>query len=193
MPKNEIFDSEEAQDFIENGGVSHNTKLARDRAISHFTEFIKSNIAREEENEFWQDISKIEPLLIQYFASYRVKNNELPKRNTIEGAKSFVKTMILNRSQSKINISNESQFPKFNRAWKGILLKLKKNGKLDTTHHDTLTDDELEKMYNLLEVLFNLMKLNKNDKDFNYYHSKIPKEYQDFTTTSKSNQEKIYY
>ena len=73
-----------------------------------------------------------------------------------------------------MDISIESQFPHFNKVWKGILFKLKQNGKLGTNHYDTLTDEELEKLYNFMEVLFNLMKLDKKDKDYEYYFAKLP-------------------
>ena len=39
--------------------------------------------------------------------------------------------------------------------------------------------EELEKLYNFMEVLFNLMKLDKKDKDYEYYFAKLPKEYQE--------------
>ena len=43
MPGNTLFDPKEVEDFIENGGVSHNTKLARDRALGHFLNYVKTD------------------------------------------------------------------------------------------------------------------------------------------------------
>ena len=45
MPGNTLFDPKEVEDFIENGGVSHNTKLARDRAVGHFLNFVKTDFS----------------------------------------------------------------------------------------------------------------------------------------------------
>ena len=47
MPGNTLFDPKEVEDFIENGGVSHNTKLARDRALGHFLNYVKTDFSIE--------------------------------------------------------------------------------------------------------------------------------------------------
>ena len=53
MPGNTLFDTKEVEDFID-----------------------------VDDGTFWNDVTKIESVLIKYFTTYRLKNNVLPKRNT---------------------------------------------------------------------------------------------------------------
>ena len=183
MPQNCEFDEEEAEEFIENGGVSRNTRIARERTEGYFLNFVKSTFADDiesiENGDFWLETNKVEKALIKYFGTYRKKNGKLPKGNTVEQSRSFIKTMIKGKTKLKVDISNEIQFPDWTRFWKGLLGKLKHNGNLDTEHYDTLTEEELKKMNDFLKVLFNLMKLNRNDEKFHEYLEQIPEEYKD--------------
>ena len=181
MPQNTNFDENEASEFINNAGIATSTKLCKERAEGHFLEYIKSNFPDEENEKFWEDktkLPKLEKALVQYFGTYRLKSGDLPKKNTLEAAKSHVKMMIKHDSKSAVDISNECQFPDFAKFWKGLLGKLKNCGKLDTVHHDSMTDDEYEKMNELFKTLFKLMQLNKDDEEFQFYLSKLPKKWQ---------------
>ena len=180
MPENCQFDENEASEFINNGGVSKNTKLCKERAVNHFMNYVKSNFPVDEENgRFWEDKIKLEKALVQYFSTYRKKNGDIPKKNTLSSALSHIKMMIKNESKSIVDIQNECQFPDFAKFWQGLMGKLKSCGKLDTEHHDSMTEDEYEKMNELLKTLFKLMQLNKHDDEFKIYLAKIPKEWQD--------------
>ena len=70
-----LFDPKEVEDFIEN-----------------FLNYVKTDFSIDvDDGTFWNDVTKIESVLIKYFTTYRLKNNVLPKRNTLEGAKSHIK------------------------------------------------------------------------------------------------------
>ena len=49
MPGNTLFDPKEVEDFIENGGVSHNTKLARRvrKIVQLYGSFVQSYKIRQ--------------------------------------------------------------------------------------------------------------------------------------------------
>mgnify|MGYP001237473508 CR=1 FL=1 len=48
MPENCQFDENETSEFINNGGVSKNTKLCKERAVNHFMNYVKSNLSSKE-------------------------------------------------------------------------------------------------------------------------------------------------
>ena len=52
MPENCEFDENEASEFINNGGVSKNTKLCKERAVNHFMNYVKSNFPDTENGRF---------------------------------------------------------------------------------------------------------------------------------------------
>ena len=180
MPNNCNFDKEEADEFINNGGISKNTKYAKEKAETHFMSYVESNFpGNDETKSIFEDKDRLENALIQYFSTYRKKNGDLPKKNTIEASKSHIKTMIKKETKSLVDIGDESQFPNFSRFWKGLLGKFKSNGKLDTEHHECMTEEELEKFFDLLKTLYKLMQLNENDEDFHVYLEKIPEEWKE--------------
>ena len=43
MPDNIDFDETEAADLINNAGISKNTKYCKEKAESHFLDYVKSN------------------------------------------------------------------------------------------------------------------------------------------------------
>ena len=180
MPENCDFDENEAAEFIDNAGISKNTKYCKEKAQSHFMDYVKSNFPVDDVNgKFWEDKIKLEKALIQYFSTYRKKNGDLPKKNTLDATRSHIKMMILNDTKSVVDILNGSQFPDFTKFWKGLLGKLKSSGKLDTDHYDSMTEDEYEKMNELFKTLFKLMQLNESSDEFKLYLAKIPTEWQD--------------
>ena len=62
MPGNTLFDPKEVEDFIEN-----------------FLNYVKTDFSIDvDDGTFWNDVTKIESVLIKYFTTYRLKNNVLP-------------------------------------------------------------------------------------------------------------------
>ena len=183
MPKNEEFDSKEVQKFLEHGYISENTKAARERYLRYFMEYLKSNFKEDlesiENDTFWVEIEKLENALIKYFSTYRKRNGDLPMLNHLDAARSHIKTMIKSKTKSAVDISDENQFPSWNRVWHGLCGKLKHHGKGDTKHHDSLTPDELQKMYDLLKILYKLMQIDESDKEFNHYIAQLPVEWRE--------------
>ena len=96
MPDNIDFDETEAADLINNAGISKNTKYCKEKAESHFLDYVKSNFPVDDEKTRWEDKDKLEKSLVKYFSTYRKKNGDLPMRNTLEAARSHIKTMIKN-------------------------------------------------------------------------------------------------
>lgn len=178
MPTNADYDEDEVSEFIETGGVSKSTLKQKSRCESHFNEFLSQNglsLAEALEKK-----EALEDLLIKYISTFRVKREmELPSRNTIEQCKSFLKTLILAKSSGSLDISKASLFPKFDRFWKSFLVKLKGHGKGDTNHHEEIPTASLAAIYELLQVLSDLMVMDENDSGFRSRIVKIPKEHRE--------------
>ena len=70
--------------------------------------------------------------------------------------------------------------------FKGLLGKLKQNGKSDTEHYDCLTNEEMEKFWNFLKIVYKLMQIDENHDDFQAYYSKIPKVWKEQNSPNES-------
>ena len=89
----------------------------------------------------------LEDIAIEFIRQLRVNGDQLPKRNTIEMYKSFLKKFIL--IETKMDVTNEIQFEKFGRAYKTYLRTLKSAGRGDTDHHCEISEKDLGKIYKI--------------------------------------------
>ena len=83
-----------------------------------------------------KDKLALENQLCEFFKQYKQgKNkNKLPKKNTALSIFSNIKNRI-KKNNAGLDISSETDFPRFNQYWKGYKRKLKSGGKGDTTHN----------------------------------------------------------
>ena len=72
-----------------------------------------------------KDKTKLEDVIMHFFYSMRVNNGQVPKKNSFEQKKSFVKKMILQESQNQLDISTQADFPRFIKFYKSYIKKLK--------------------------------------------------------------------
>ena len=117
----ENFDGLTVDDVVAKGGKQKKT-LEKEQQVNKILEaFVleKQNISVE---ELLKDKTALETTLCDFFHSFRVmkgQKQEFPKRNTAEVYKSFIKTIILQKSDGKIDISDQVNFNKFNKYYQG--------------------------------------------------------------------------
>ena len=159
----------------ETGKIARSTMKAKNRALRHFFDFMKNhgyeNITPQ--STIWSSTTELQELLIKYFQSFRVGNNEIPKRGSMECNRSHLKMSIKEYTQSHIDICDRIRFPKFTGFW---ITYCKALGKTD--HRPPIQKDHLKKLYELLSILQNLMELNENDEMFEATLMKLPIEWQ---------------
>ena len=172
MSENVEFDEAEAKGFIDQAGLSASTIKARKLREKHFLSYVKKSVDEELVNsgEFWDQTEELEKLLIKYFGTLRVKTTkELPKRNTLDTARSHVRMLILGYTKNKVDISSKITFAQYEKYMSGLCTKVKRAGRGDTTSHEPLTDYEMERIFRVLGALSNLMEL--DNKDESYYEN----------------------
>lgn len=168
------FNAEETEELIENAGVCQNTLAAKRRAEKHFESFLK---LKNEIIDVVHDEKKLQPLLIEYFSTYRLDNNELPKMSTLDATRSHVKMMI--KKMSKLDINDSAIFCDFDRFWKGLRKRLKQEGKADIAHNEVIADSQFERIYQLLGILTDIMELDEEDEGYETALLEIPEEYRE--------------
>ena len=180
MSTNIDFDEKEVEKLLENAGKSKSTLAQQRQRQAHLMSFLEKSGCDPEclkNGTFWNNAAEVENQLIRYFSTLRKKNGELPKTNTFEGAKSRVKTMILDVTKGAVDISRASVFPKLSKFFKGNTKKLKGAGKRDTDSYESLTDHEMERIYKILGTLLNLMELDRNDPTFEENLNVLPEKF----------------
>ena len=97
--------------------------------------------------------------LPKFFHQYRIGKKEskkkLPKRNTVEAIRSHLKCYI--QRNNNVDISIETDFPKFSLFWKGYIKSLKAKGLGDTKHNPELPKETLVKINDMLVLLHEAM------------------------------------
>ena len=132
-----------------------------------------------------KDKSLLDDLLCNFFLQYRTinrktKKKQLPKNNTVVAVRSHLKNYML-RNNDKLDISIETDFPRFSLFWKGFVKELKSKGNIlnkifamleikktqifyckitglgDTTHNKALPKEHLTKINELLVLIHQIM------------------------------------
>ena len=110
------------EDVMENGGKSKATKQREAQILKIFGDFVQGKNGKTIDELLAMDKKVLEETLMSFFHSFRVMKNgkeELPKKLTAELYKSFIKTIILNKSDAKIDISDRVVFNKFHLFYQG--------------------------------------------------------------------------
>jgi hypothetical protein len=156
MPTFVQSDPNSIQEIIDRGGLDKSTIQRQKYTESYFNNFLKLR-GKPIIDELITDKTSLQDCLIEYFNELRVKDNELPMRSTAESQKSFIKKMILTKTEGVLDISCEATCHKFNAFYKGFVRTLKKNGKGDTKHRQEIPNDSLIKINTMLKLVCNLM------------------------------------
>lgn len=128
MPNFADSDLNTIQDIIDSGGLSKDTLKKQEYAENYFHSYLKLK-GKPEIDELLKDKVLLQDCLIGYFNDLRVNKNTLPMRGTSEVHKSFIKKMIITKSDGVLDISCDATFQKFTAFYKGYVKTLKKSGK----------------------------------------------------------------
>jgi len=99
---------------------------------------------------------------------------QLPKRNTLESAKSGLKNWTETQSRNRVIMDN-GQFPLFTKMMKGLFRDLKLEGKGDTENHPPLDEASLAKVYQAIAIIKNVFK-SRGPPQFDDYIMQVPEE-----------------
>ena len=174
--KNTTFNPSETSKKIENSGVNANTERAKRLCEQTFMDFVKTKIG-ENHGDIFTDGSLLQNLLIEFFDTYRLNDDRLPSKSTLDTTKSHIKGMILRETKNGFDISNDVTFPEFCRLWKAKILELKKNGRGDVVHVPPVPDSVMEKVFKLLIVLTKLMQIDDTDPTYQQLLNQLPLPY----------------
>jgi hypothetical protein len=144
------------QDIIDTGGLDKNTLKKQQYAQNYFHAYLKLR-GNPGIDDLLKDKMLLQDCLIGYFNDLRVNGNDLPMRGTSEVHRSFIKKMIMTKSEGVLDISCDATFQKFTAFYKGYIRNLKKNGKGDTKHRQEIPNDSLIKITTMLKLICNLM------------------------------------
>ena len=172
------FDPNETNKKIETCGVNPNTERAKRQCEQTFTDFVKSKIGDSHEDIF-TDGSLLQNMLIQFFDTYRLNDERLPSKSTLNQVKSFIKGMILRVTKNQFDISNSATFPDFCRLWQAKTLELKRNGRGDVNHVPPVPQSVMEKIFELLIVLTKLMQIDETDPSYQQLLNQLPSSYRE--------------
>ena len=87
--------SEEAiNSMIDKGGRAKETISRENSVLNSFANFVDKEESVENLDALWRDKGKLDSILAKYFFCFRLKNGELPKKNTVEQYKSFLKNLV---------------------------------------------------------------------------------------------------
>ena len=103
---------------------------------------------------------------------YRVNGNDLPKRSTVDCARSFIKTYVLKKTTW--DISDKIQFPLFNEFYSGWMKKLKTEGKGDITHRPDIPAISLKKIHELGKILHELITGDPEHESYQELMDQVP-------------------
>ena len=134
---------------------SKNTLKAEALAWSQFERFVKKENQTVE--TLFEDKEKLQDTLIHYFYSWRTSQGEVPKRNTLESKKALTIQVILRTTKGKIDLRKITDFPKFNKFYKGYMTKLRIEGKGDAVSVSDIPQEHMKKIYEFLAYLQSIM------------------------------------
>ena len=117
--KYDDFSEEAIDSMVQKGGKAKGTLAKESSVLRSFTEFVNNEEDIENLVALWSDKPKLDSTLSKYFYCFRLLNGELPKRNTVECYKSFLKQIVLKNTNGQWDICDKNGFPKFTAFYKG--------------------------------------------------------------------------
>ena len=178
MGKHLPFDQNASKEKIETAGVNKNTEKSQRNVEKQFMDFTKEILGDKHEDIF-KEASILEDILIQFFDTYRLNDDRLPSKSTLDVLKSHVKGFLKRMTKNKFDINCSATFPKFSRLWKAKVIELKQNGRGDVRHNQPLPKPVREKIYHLLALLTKLMETDETDPSFQSLLDQLPSSYRE--------------
>ena len=176
--KHAKFDKKASKAKIETAGVNKNTLKAQKLAEKHFIAFVKQKIGEKYEDIFTGDASILDEMLVEFFETFRLNNDKLPSRSTLNTYKSHITGMVKRITKNAMDIGDPNVFPDFSRLWKAKVLELKRNGRGDVQHNLPIPDSVMDKIYKLLVTLTKLMETDESCPSFEATLQELPSDYQ---------------
>ena len=138
------FDDEEFNDLITSKDAE-NTKKSTKQAVGVFREYLREkSLPGDFETLDKQTLAKI---LGKFYVEARKTNGDYYKTATLNAIRAGLNRHLKSEYQDLIDIIKDSEFVKANEAFKAATVELKKIGKGDVKHHEIITDNDLQKLY----------------------------------------------
>ena len=174
--KHTEYDKKASKVKIETAGVNKNTLKAQKLAEKNFISFVKSKLGEKYEDIF-TNVSILDELLVEFFETFRLNDDKLPSRSTLNTYKSHIRGMLKRITKNQMDIGDPNIFPDFSRIWKAKLLELKRNGRADVKHNLPIPDSVMDKIYKLLVTLTKLMDTDESCPSFEATLQELPSDY----------------
>jgi hypothetical protein len=113
-------DLEGINEVIESGGLAKTTKKREAQCQKNFEEFLKIK-KYPCLDILLMNKDRLQAVLIRFFHDLRVREDDLPKKATVEAYRSFLKKYFLRLTEGQFDISCESTCSKFTGYYKVIL------------------------------------------------------------------------
>ena len=175
--KHAEYDKKASKAKIETAGVNKNTLKAQKLAEKHFIAFVKQKIGEKYEDIFTGDATILDKMLVEFFESFRLNNDKLPARSTLNTYKSHITGMVKRITKNGMDIGDPNVFPDFSRLWKAKKLELKRAGRGDVRHNLPIPDSVMDKIYKLLVTLTKLMETDESCPSFEATLQELPSDY----------------
>ena len=133
-----------------------------------------------------KDRNEIEKCVVEFFRMLRVgKDQTLPKKNTYEMYRSFIKCLIIKKTSW--DITNIALFPNFKPFYHGLIKAVEKNQleKASQSQEETalsrlgISEELLHRIYKLIYNLHGLVLGNPEDESYQAMIEELPIDYKD--------------
>ena len=168
-PTLEDFKEFVAQNTSSETDLNKKTLYIFKKVKSDFIEFAQKE-SKMEFQDLLKDKTKLEDITMHFFYSMRTNNGKIPKKNSFEMKKSFVKKVILQESSKQLDISNQTEFPRFMKFYKSYIKKVETE--TPSSWVSAIPEDHMRQIYGFLTYLHTI--LNGTCQDLSY----IPQGYE---------------
>ena len=145
----QLLSEEEMNDLI--GGVdSASTKRSVKYGFSKFENFVKFTGRNSMDLTNSTTKEELDSLLCQFYATARKDDGSNYTKKTMQTIRYAVQRHFLDKRG--FNICENAQFPKSNKVFKGVLVKLKKEGKGNVKHKSPISPQDMEKIQGSIQL-----------------------------------------
>ena len=135
---------QEFESILENKNAE-NTKKATKQAVTLFREYLREKGLPSEFESL--DKPSLATTLGKFYVEARRVNGEHYKRATLNSIRSGINRHLKREYSELIDIIKDTEFAKANDAYKAATVELKKVGKGNVQHHDSIDQADIQKLY----------------------------------------------
>ena len=185
MPDHVDVDESHIEELYKGGGLKNATLARRQRVGQDFKNFVQEKLSVSAEDLLGGDKGPLEDAVTKFFMGLRVSQRQedgstesiVPKRNTLEFFRSMLKQFILMETNSTVDITSATVFPKFTQCFKGLIKEVKSHGRGETQHHKPLDKVSLEKIYQIGADVAGVFEAKLSNGDVSAAVGKLPDQY----------------